>query len=67
MSMEDELNARFKDMRKSRDRKWYLPNPPANGAIDLAEREKRHFAQGINLYKLLLVCFVGSIVEYLCS
>ncbi len=60
LSMEDELNARFKDMQKSRNRKWYLPNPPANGTIDLVERQKGHFAQGINLYKLMLVCFVGS-------
>ena len=60
VEMEDELSARFSDMRTSRDRKWYLPNPPANAAIDLEERETGHFAQGINLYKLLLVCFVGS-------
>ncbi len=59
-AMGDELNARFRDMQKSRDRKWYRLNPPANGAIDLAERRQKHFAQGINLYKLLLVCFVGS-------
>lgn len=60
LAMEDELSARFRDMRKSRDRKWYLPNPPANGTIDWAEQKTGHFAQGINIYKLLLVCFVGS-------
>ena len=59
-AMEDELSARFRDMRKSRDRRWFLPNPPANGMIDLAEQQRNHFARGINLYKLLLVCFVGS-------
>ncbi len=58
--LEDELSARFFDMRTSRDRKWYLPNPPANGSIDLEEQQRNHFARGINLYKLLLVCFVGS-------
>lgn len=58
--LEDELSARFFDMRTSRDRKWYLPNPPANGSIDLEEQQSNHFARGINLYKLLLVCFVGS-------
>ena len=58
--LEDELSARFFDMRTSRDRKWYLPNPPANGSIDLAEQRRHHFARGVNLYKLLLVCFVGS-------
>ncbi len=61
-SMEDELGARLKDMRTSRTRKWYLPNPPANASIDLAEKKARHFAQGINLYKLFLVCFIGSFV-----
>ena len=29
MAMEDELSARFRDMQKSRDRKWYRLNPPA--------------------------------------
>ena len=60
MAMEDELSARFRDMQKSRDRKWYRLNPPANGTIDLEERQRKHFAQGINGYKLMLVCFVGS-------
>lgn len=59
-NMEDELSARLKDMRTSRVRKWYLPNPPANASIDLAEKKAGHFAQGINLYKLFLVCFIGS-------
>ena len=58
--MEDELRARYKDLRKSKVRKWYLPNPPANAEIDLKEQTTHHFAQGNNLYKLLLVCFVGS-------
>ena len=60
MAMEDELSARFRDMQKSRDRKWYRLNPPANGTIDLEERQRKHFAQGINGDKLMLVCFVGS-------
>ena len=60
LTTEDELNARLRDMRSSRDKKWYVPNPPANAAIDLAESKCRHFAQGLNLYKLLLICFVGS-------
>lgn len=59
-AMEDELRARYRDMRKSRDRKWYRLNPPANGAIDLEEQRRSHFARGINGYKLLLVCFAGS-------
>lgn len=58
--LEDELCARLRDVRSSRDRRWYAPNPPANGAIDLAEKRLNHFAQGLNAYKLLLVCFAGS-------
>lgn len=60
ITMEDELSARFRDMQKSRDRKWYRLNPPANATIDLEEKQRSHFAQGINAYKLMLVCFVGS-------
>ncbi len=60
MELTDELNARRHDTHKSRDRKWYLPNPPANAAIDLEEKESGHFARGINGYKLMLICFVGS-------
>lgn len=58
--MEDELSARLHDEKKSVDRKWYLPNPPANAAIDLQEKEKNHFARGMNLYKILLILFIGS-------
>lgn len=56
----DELGARLRDTKTSRDRKWYALNPPANGAIDLVEYQRGHFARGCSLYKLLLVCFVGS-------
>lgn len=59
-ALEDELAARFRDMKKSRDRRWYRRNPPANGAIDLQERKLDHFARGTNCYKLMLVCLVGS-------
>ena len=58
--LEDELGARLKDMRTSRDRKWYALNPPANAGIDLAEKRLNHFAQGLNIYKILLVCVAGS-------
>lgn len=56
----DELSARLRDMRTARERKWYVPNPPANSAIDLAEAKQDHFAQGLNVYKVLLICIVGS-------
>lgn len=58
--LEDELSARVRDVRLSRDRRWYAPNPPANAAIDLSEKRLNHFAQGMNVYKILLVCIVGS-------
>ncbi|MDE7261126.1 MAG: putative ABC transporter permease [Oscillospiraceae bacterium] len=60
VGLEDELGARIQDVRKSRDRKWYASNPPANAGIDLEEQRQNHFAQGINIYKILLVCIVGS-------
>lgn len=60
VGLEDELSARVRDVRKSRDRRWYALNPPANAGIDLEERRTDHFAQGINIYKILLVCIVGS-------
>ena len=59
-AMEDELSARYRDMKRSRDRKWYRLNPPANSTIDLEERQRNHFARGLNAYKLMLICFVGS-------
>lgn len=65
----DELSARARDMRKAKDRKWYALNPPANAAIDLAEVKTDHFAQGLNLYKVLLLCasgsFAGVVIEML--
>lgn len=60
VELEDETHARLRDLRKSRNRKWYAPNPPANAAIDLAEKRLNHFARGMNIYKILLVCIVGS-------
>ena len=60
VAIEDELHARLQDTKTSRDRKWYAPNPPANAAIDLKEERTGHFAQGTILYKILLICIVGS-------
>ena len=60
VELEDEMGARLRDLRKSRDRKWYALNPPANAGIDLAEKRLNHFAQGLNIYKILLVCVAGS-------
>lgn len=52
----DELNARWNDIRKSRRK----TAAPANAELDLAETASLHFARGLNPYKLLLICFVGS-------
>lgn len=58
--LRDELSARLFDTNKSVNRKWWRLNPPANGAIDLQEQERDHFARGINLYKIILILFIGS-------
>lgn len=55
--MRDELDGRWTDARKRRKR---IPTPPSNAIIDLEEENSRHFARGLNLYKLLLICYVGS-------
>ena len=56
----DELKARCKDIEKQRKKRRFIPNAPANTTIDLKERETEHFAKGLNVYKLLLICFIGS-------
>ena len=58
--MEDELSARLHDVKEDLDRKWYRLNPPSNTSIDVAEQQTDHFAQGINLYKILLILIIGS-------
>lgn len=60
-AMEDELRSRTRDTKRSiKRRKLGAFNPPPNGAIDLEEVRKDHFARGLNLYKLLLLLIVGS-------
>lgn len=58
-AVKDELSARVLDLKKEKS-----PHPllsaPANATIDLEERELHHFASGLNGYKLLLLCFIGS-------
>ena len=56
----DELDARWHDLQNSKKKRKLLPAPPANAMIDLTEGETRHFARGLNLYKLLWSCFIGS-------
>ncbi len=57
--MADELAARWMDYKKSL-RKKIIPNAPANSVIDVKEKNSNHFARGLNIYKLLWICFIGS-------
>ncbi len=59
-TVSDEMSARCKDIEKQRKKRHFVPAAPANATIDLHEREAKHFAKGISIYKLLLVCFIGS-------
>ena len=61
-AISDELSARCKDIEKQRKKRRVVPYAPANTTIDLYEQESSHFARGMNPYKLLLVCFIGSFV-----
>lgn len=59
--MEDELSGRRLDVKQERaDNR--LISAPANATIDIRELELNHFAQGLNIYKMLLVCFIGSFI-----
>ena len=60
VTVNDELYARWNDIIRSRKKKIIIPAPPANAEIDVAEKRLGHFAQGMNLYKILLICFIGS-------
>lgn len=55
----DELAARWNDLTRGKKRKL-IPASPANAVIDMAESRTNHFAGGLNVYKLLLICFIGS-------
>lgn len=56
----DELNARLNDIRKQSKKHRFISGTPANATIDYKERNSEHFAKGLNVYKLLLICFAGS-------
>lgn len=59
-SISDELNARRNDLKHQRKKHRLIASAPANAKIDLDESRSAHFAKGMNLYKLLLICFIGS-------
>lgn len=53
----DELNARLHDVKSKKNFKL---SAPSNSEIDRLEIEKHHFAAGLNFYKMMLLCFLGS-------
>lgn len=59
-SVSDELNARRNDLKHQHKKHRLIAAAPANAKIDLDESRSAHFAKGMNLYKLLLICFIGS-------
>lgn len=61
-AVSDELNARCKDINKQRKKRKLFSAAPSNASIDLHESSAEHFAKGLSIYKLLLVCFIGSFV-----
>lgn len=58
-NMTDELETRLHEAENS-GKKRIIPAAPANAAIDFKEKTENHFARGINMYKLFIICFVGS-------
>ncbi len=58
----DELSARYRDLPNG---KRLLPKPPANSVIDLEESRSDFFAKGINIYKILIIGYVGSFLGVL--
>lgn len=61
ISMTDELSARHTDLTKGEKNK-IIPKAPANSVIDLEESQGEHFAKGINIYKILIIGYIGSFV-----
>lgn len=59
-AVSDELNARWNDIKNQKKKRRWIKTAPSNAAIDLKESKSKHFARGLNIYKLLLICFIGS-------
>ncbi len=55
----DEFHARMKDIKKQ-GKKKKIELRPSNAEIDYAESVSDSFAKGLNIYKILLIGFVGS-------
>lgn len=60
IEISDEFGARWDDILKSKRRKLLLPPTPSNSLIDVEEDQGESFARGLNAYKLLLICYIGS-------
>ena len=60
-SLTDEFSARWEDIKQSRKKRRFIPAAPANSLVDEKERELKHFTEGMNIYKLLWVCYIGSL------
>ena len=57
--VQDELRGRLHDVKQRKNKNIFV-SAPANATIDLREKQSNHFASGLNMYKLLIVCFLGS-------
>ncbi len=59
-AISDELTARRNDIKNQNKKRKLISAAPANAAIDYSENRSDHFAKGLNGYKILLICFIGS-------
>lgn len=63
VAMSDELSTRWGELGGKRKKHFW--RAPSNSTIDLYERRSDHFAKGMNLYKILLVLYIGSLIGVL--
>lgn len=56
----DEYHARRKDLEKQKKRGFLHIPSPSNASVDLSESLSDSFAKGLNIYKILIIGFVGS-------
>lgn len=58
-SLQDELQSRWHDVRRSKKRRF---SAPSNAQIDYQEAKVNSFARGMNGYKIMLLYAIGSFV-----
>lgn len=56
----DEFETRLKELMASKKKRKFIKRTPSNFLIDIEEQKTKHFAQGLNFYKIFLVFFIGS-------